>query len=78
VVGQSIIPEAMQILRLTESDKIQSSALARKLRVKIMQRIGVIEIPTSSQPNVEIEVPESLEEIIDFLLSSLSDKVTFR
>jgi tubulin-specific chaperone D len=63
----------MRILRLTESDKIQSSALARKLRVKIMQKVASIEIPHSNQN--EIEVPESLEEIIDFLLSSLSDKV---
>jgi tubulin-specific chaperone D len=65
----------MHILRLTESDKIQSSALARKLRVKIMQKVALIEIPHSNQD--EIEVPESLEEIIDFLLSSLSDKVCF-
>ena len=72
-VGQSIISEAMEILRLTESDKIQSSALARKLRVKIMQKVGIIEIGRS---NLDIEVPESLENVLDFLLSSISDKVT--
>lgn len=71
-VGQSIISEAMEILRLTESDKIQSSALARKLRVKIMQKVAVIEIARS---NINIEVPESLENVVDFLLSSISDKV---
>lgn len=65
----------MQILRLTESDKIQSSALARKLRVKIMQRIAIIEIPVSTRLESDMEVPESVEEIIDFLLTSLSDKV---
>lgn len=65
----------MEILRLTESDKIQSSALARKLRVKIMQRIAIIEIPASSRQESEIEVPESVEEIVDFLLTSLLDKV---
>ena len=72
-VGQSIISEAMQILRLTESDRIQSSALARKLRVKIMQKVGLVEITRS---NMDIEVPESLENILDFLLSSISDKVS--
>ena len=63
----------MEIIRLTESDKIQSSALARKLRVKIMQKVGMIEIAHS---NMDIEVPETLENALDFLLSSISDKVT--
>lgn len=69
-----MIPQAMTILRLTESNETQSNAIARKLRVKIMQRIGGLEIPALN--GREIEVPESLEEVIDFLLSSLSDKVS--
>ena len=65
----------MKTLRLTESGKIQFSALARKLRVKIMQKVGLIEIPHSTTE--EMEIQGSLEDVIDFLLSSLSDKVLF-
>lgn len=65
----------MQILRLTESDEnIQSSALARKLRAKIMQKVATIEIPPHSQ-NEEIDITENVEEIIDLLLRSLADRV---
>jgi hypothetical protein len=74
-VGQSIISQALEVLRLTDTGTIQSNALARKLRVKIMQRIGLIEIPTAVRGQEEIDVPETVEEVIDFLLSSLSDKV---
>src|SRR5437667_9656111 len=62
----------MHILRLSKSDKIQSSSVVRKLRVKIMQNAGIIKL---SQSNLHYEIPESLEDILDFLLSSLSDKV---
>ena len=72
-IGQSVILQSMQILRLTESESVQSNALARNLRVKIMQRIALIEIPRRID---EIEIPQSVEELIDSLLSSLSDKVT--
>jgi len=65
----------LEVLRLTDMGTIQSSALARKLRVKIMQRIGLIEIPNAVRGQEEIDVPETVEEVIDFLLSSLSDKV---
>jgi hypothetical protein len=41
-----------------------------------MQRIGLIEIPTPVRGQQEIDVPETVEEVIDFLLSSLSDKVS--
>jgi hypothetical protein len=65
----------MQILRLTDSDeRIQSSALARKLRAKIMQKVASIEIPPHSQ-NEEIDIPENVEEIVDLLLKSLADRV---
>lgn len=64
----------MDILRLTQSDDMQSNALARKLRVKIMSRVGTIEIPQKRQPT-GIEIPEILEELLDSLISSLSDKV---
>jgi len=73
-VGQSIIPQTMQILRITEDDSTQSNALARKLRVKIMSRVGTIEIPPHR--DVGFQIPETLEEILDWLLSSLSDKDT--
>jgi hypothetical protein len=72
-IGRSIITESMTILRLTENDKIQTSALARKIRVKIMQWIGILEIPRVRTDKIDIS--EILEEVIDFLLSSLSDKV---
>ena len=75
-MGKSIIPEALEILRLTDSGQVQSNALARKLRVKIMQRIGTIEIPARTDQE-EMGVPETLEELIDWLLSALSDKVFF-
>jgi hypothetical protein len=75
-VGQSIISQALEVLRQTDTGTIQSNALARKLRVKIMQRIGLIEIPTPVRGQQEIDVPETVEEVIDFLLSSLSDKVS--
>ena len=73
-IGSSVIPQAMQILRPTESDDIQTSALARKLRAKIMQKVALIEIPPQSREN-EFEITESVEEIVDLLLRSLSDKV---
>jgi tubulin-specific chaperone D len=63
----------MRILRMTDSDSTQSNALARKLRVKIMSRVGTIEIPRRS---TNIHIPETLEEILDSLLSALSDKDT--
>jgi len=63
----------MEILRLTETGDIQSSALGRKLRVKIMQHIGLLEIGPSKRES--IEVSENLEGVIDFLLASLSDIV---
>jgi hypothetical protein len=72
-VGCSIIPSAMEILRLTIGGQVQGSALGRKLRVKMMQHIGLLEIGPSR--GEEIEVSETLEGVIDFLLSSLSDKV---
>lgn len=74
-MGQSIIPQALEILRLTDTGTIQSNALARKLRVKIMQRIGIVEIPTTARDREDIDVPETVEEVLDLLLSSLSDKV---
>ena len=73
-VGHSVVPQAMEILRLTESDNIQSSGLARKLRAKIMQKVALIEIPPHSRDN-EVEITENVEEIVDLLLRSLSDKV---
>lgn len=63
----------MEILRLTEAGQVQGSALGRKLRVKVMQHIGLLEIGPSR--GEEIEVSETLEGVIDFLLSSISDKV---
>jgi hypothetical protein len=63
----------MEILRLTEQGQVQGSALGRKLRVKMMQHIGLLEIGPSR--GEEIEVSETMEGVIDFLLSSLSDKV---
>ena len=72
-IGSSIIRQAMEILRLTETGDIQSSALGRKLRVKIMQHIGLLEIGPSKRES--IEVSENLEGVIDFLLASLSDIV---
>jgi hypothetical protein len=63
----------MEILRLTEEGQVQGSALGRKLRVKMMQHIGLLEIGPSR--GEEIEVSETMEGVIDFLLSSLSDKV---
>jgi len=72
-IGFSIIPQAMEILGLTDTGDIQSSALGRKLRVKIMQHIGLLEIGPSKRE--DIEVSENLEGVIDFLLASLSDKV---
>ena len=63
----------MEILRLTEAGSIESSALARKLRVKIMQWIGLIEV---QRTKVKVrDISEQLEEVIDSLLSALSDKV---
>ena len=38
-----------------------------------MQKVGMIEIPHSTTD--EMEIPEYLEDVIDFLLSSLFDKV---
>ena len=73
-LGQSIIPQALEILRLTSAGPVQWNSLARKLRVKIMQRIGIIEIPMAIGHEY-IDIPESVEEVIDFLLISLSDKV---
>jgi hypothetical protein len=73
-VGQSIIQQSIEILHLTGSNSLQSSALARKLRVKIMQQVGIVEIPPISES--QLDIPESLEEVIDFLLSALSDKDT--
>jgi tubulin-specific chaperone D len=64
----------MQILQLTETDSAQSNALVRKLRVKIMSRVATTEIPPHG--NHDFEIPEILEEILDWLLSSLSDKDT--
>ena len=72
-IGSSIIPQAMEILGLTETGNIQSSALGRKLRVKIMQHIGLLEIGPSKREDIKIS--ENLEGVIDFLLASLSDKV---
>lgn len=73
-IGRSVVSPAMQILRITESDDIQSSALARKLRAKIMEKVALIEIPPHSRDN-ELEITENVEEIVDLLLRSLSDKV---
>jgi len=67
----------MEILRLTESEDIQSSALSRKLRAKIMQKVASIEIPRHSRDH-DIEITENVEEIVDLLLRSLSDKVSIR
>jgi hypothetical protein len=38
-----------------------------------MQNVGMIEIPHSTTD--EMEIPGSLDDVIDFLLSSLSDTV---
>ena len=40
-----------------------------------MQRIGIVEIPTTARDREDIDVPETVEEVLDLLLSSLSDKV---
>jgi hypothetical protein len=64
----------MKILRISEEDNaLQANSLARKFRVKIMQRIGTIELPSRRMEN--IDVSENLEQVIDSLLSALSDKV---
>jgi tubulin-specific chaperone D len=73
-IGESIIPQSLRILHLTQSEDIQSNAVARKLRVKIMQRIGMLGIPHVK--SAAFEVSESLEEVLDSLLSALSDKDT--
>jgi hypothetical protein len=64
----------MEILHLTESESIQKNAIARKLRVKIMQQVGVIQISPANK-TTSFDIPENVEAVIDFLLSALSDKV---
>jgi hypothetical protein len=64
----------MEVLRLTEDASIQSSSLARKLQVKIMQSIGIFEIYHVKASNGEIS--DRLEEVIDYILSALSDRVS--
>jgi hypothetical protein len=39
-----------------------------------MQKVALIEIPPHSRDN-ELEITENVEEIVDLLLGSLSDKV---
>jgi len=75
-IGQSIIPQAVEIIDVTddETNPINTNALARKFRVKIMQRIGLIELPALTLHEND-EIPETLNDMLGHLLSSLSDKV---